>query len=257
MYLPGRAELLFSILFFNVGPSAPAAALSWKINKFEAHLPGCESHPAQRCASVDLSYPEILSGPKSGRKEIAAAIQDMLLTPLEKGKAPSTPDEFSKQILSHYQSWLRQGGDPRISWLVQRKIDVDFSSPKVFCVRLAERVEQGKERAAKNTVYFNFRPEDGTLIQLTDLIRADRFAEFKQIASKHFRNKDEKVHAGEDAKLPGEEFALPKNYAIERDGLRFRYEEDQVDIHSIRTPEFVVPYREFADLMKPGVTLPG
>jgi hypothetical protein len=45
---------------------------------------------------------------------------------------------------------------------------------------------------------------------------------------------------------------LPKNFAIEKDGFRFRYEEDQVDPHAIRTPEFVVPYSEIRDLLRPG-----
>src|SRR6185312_12448864 len=100
-------------------------------------------------------YPEITAGPSEGRREISAAIHDMLLTPIEKGKEPDDAGEFASQILAHYQSWLKQGGDPKLSWIVERRIDVDYSSPHVFSVRLLERVEQGKARAAKNTVYFN------------------------------------------------------------------------------------------------------
>jgi hypothetical protein len=226
--------------------------VTWQSQKFEKHLPGCESHPGVKCASVSLAYPEITAAPAKGKAEISTAIQDMLLTPLEKGKEPANADEFAAQILGHYQTWLQHGGNPNISWTVERKIDVDYSSPAVFCLRLLERVEQGNERPAKNTVYFNFRPEDGTLIQLDEVIRPDRMPDFKEIAKKHFNNKDQKVHAGEDTKLPGQEFSLPKNFAIEKDGLRFRYEEDQVDPHAIRTPEFVVPYSEIRDLLRPG-----
>jgi hypothetical protein len=230
--------------------------LTWTMQKFEKQLPGCNAKPVSRCASVEFSYPELSGGSERGRIEISQAIQDMLLTPIEKGTEPNNADEFAVQILDHYQKWLKQGGDPRLSWRVERKIEVDYSAPPVFSIRLLERVEHGTTRPAKNTVYFNFRPEDGTLIQLSELIRPNRMEEFKQIARKHFNDKDQKVPAGEDQKAPGEDFSLPKNFAIEKDGLRFRYEEDQVDPHSIRTPEFVVPYAEIRPLFQPGVRLP-
>jgi hypothetical protein len=245
---------------FAAGGAAPrtpnAQAATWEMKKFDRHLPGCEQHPAARCASVTLSYPEITNAPPKGKTEINTAIQDMVLTPIEKGTAPKDQEAFAAQILAHYQTWLQRGGDPRSSWTVERKIDVDYSSPRVFSLRLLERVEQAKTRAAKNTVYFNFRPEDGTLIQLSELIGEDQMPKFEEIAEKHFHDKDQKVHTGDDQKRPGQEFALPKNFAIEKDGLRFRYEEDQVDLHSIRTPEFVVPYSEIRSLFRNGVKIP-
>jgi hypothetical protein len=251
-------QLLTTVLALALGVSAAEAppAIAWNMQKFNKHLPGCDAKPVRNCASVQFEYPEITAGPSEGRAEIAAAIHDMLLTPIEKGKEPDDAEEFASQILAHYQSWLKQGGDPKLSWIVERTVDVDYSSPNVFSVRLLERVEQGKARAAKNTVYFNFRPEDGTLIQLSELIRPDRMPDFRQIAQKHFNDKDRKVPAGEDLKRPNQEFSLPKNFAIEKDGLRFRYEEDQVDSHSIRTPEFVVPYSEIRGLFQRGVNLP-
>lgn len=241
----------------NAGRTRAGTGIHWTTQTFRRKLPGCDSHPVRDCASVDLSYPKVMTAPTAkGKAEISSAMEDMLLTPLEKGKAPATTEEFASAILAHYQKWLHEGGDPRISWIVERKIDVDYSAAGVFCVRLLERVEQGKERAAKNTVYFNFRPEDGTLIQLSELIAPENMARFKEIAARHFHDKDQHVPAGEDARKPGEEFSLPRNFAIERDGLRFRYEEDQINPHSIRTPEFVVPYSEFRDLLRPGVKLP-
>jgi hypothetical protein len=233
-----------------------AQPVRWKMERFEKKLPGCDAHPKTKCASVNLEYPAIGDAPAQGKTEISGAIQDMLLTPLEKGKAPANEDEFAAQILNHYQNWLQKGGNASLSWTVERKIDVQYSSPQVFCIRLLERVEQGQERSAKNTVYFNFRPEDGTLIQLSELIQPRRMDDFKAVAQRHFKDKDQKVPAGEDTKLPGEDFSLPKNFAIEKDGLRFRYEEDQVNPHSIRTPEFVVPYSDFRDLLRNGVKLP-
>lgn len=248
--------IIFALLAMSASARDAAPKIAWTMQTFEKQLPGCGAKPVHNCASVQFIYPEITAGPSEGRTEIASAIHDILLTPIEKGREPADPGDFASQILEHYQSWVKQGGNPRLSWIVQRKIDVDYSSPNAFSIRLLERVEQGKAKPAKNTVYFNFRPEDGTLIQLSELIKPVRMAEFKQIAQKHFNDKDRKVPAGEDHKAPGQEFSLPKNYAIEKDGLRFRYEEDQVDPHSIRTPEFVVPYSEIRDLLQPGVQLP-
>jgi hypothetical protein len=245
-----------ALLAFSAYAADAPAKIAWTTQKFDKHLPGCDAKPVQSCASVQFVYPEITAGPSEGRAEISSAIHDMLLTPIEKGKEPDNAEEFASQILLHYQTWLKQGGDPKLSWIVERKVDVDYSSSNAFSIRLLERVEQGKAHAAKNTVYFNFRPEDGTLIQLSELIRPDRMTEFKEIARKHFHDKDQKVPTGEDAKVPGEEFSLPTNFAIEKDGLRFRYEEDQVDPHSIRTPEFVVPYSEIRRLLQQGVSLP-
>ena len=250
------AALCVVLPVFVADPAEAPAKIAWAMQKFDKHLPGCEAKSVRNCASVQFVYPELTAGPSEGRAEISSAIHDMLLTPIEKGKEPDNAEEFAAQILAHYQMWVKQGGDPQLSWTVERKIDVDLSSANSFSIRLLERVEHGKTRPAKNTVYFNFRPEDGTLIQLSELIRPERMAEFKEIARKHFHNKDEKVPPGEDVKAPGQEFSLPKNFAIERDGLRFRYEEDQVDPHSVRTPEFVVPYSDFRGLLQRGVNLP-
>ena len=247
--------LFVPAMMWGAAPNA-AARVTYKMVEFKKQLPGCEQRPQTQCASVRLEYPAVQSAPESGKAEIDSALEDMLLTPIEKGTHPKDPEDFAAGILGHYQDWLKKGGDPKIKWLVEREISVQHSSPQVFCIRLAERVQQGKARAAKNTVYFNFRPEDGTLVQLSELIRPDKMNVFNEIAKRHFNDKDRKVPAGEDQRRPGEDFFLPKNFAMEEDGLRFRYEEDQVDPRSIRTPEFVVPYKEFRNLLQKGVTLP-
>jgi len=64
------------------------------------------------------------------------------------------------------------------------------------------------------------------------------------------------IQAGEDNRAPGQEFVLPKNFAIESDGLRFRYEEDQIDPHSIAVPEFIVPCPEIKELLRPDANIP-
>jgi hypothetical protein len=97
------------------------------------------------------------------------------------------------------------------------------------------------------------------MIQLSDLIDDSQWARFTEIAKRHYRkqappaNEEEE---GEQSKAAGQEFEVPKNFAIEADGLRFRYEEDQTDTRPNVTPEFVVPYREIRSLLHPDVKLP-
>src|SRR5665213_487796 len=176
--------LLRTILFAGtLAGYLPAAALhsdsaqsiTWKTINVTKALPGCQTKLSPlKCASVQLAYPAILSAPSAtGKSEINRQIQDMLLTPLEKGKPPATAEQFASQILNHYQAWLKHGGSAKIPWDIQRKIDIAYQSANVFSVKLFESVEQGTQHPAQNTVYFNFRPDSGSLIQLTDLIAAD------------------------------------------------------------------------------------
>jgi hypothetical protein len=233
-------------------------SVTWKMITLTKELPGCETKPSpMKCASVQLAYPAILSTPSTdGKAAINQHIEDMLLTPIEKGKPPASAEEFAAQILAHYQAWLKHGGNPKIPWEVQRKIDVAYQSANVFSVKLFESVEQGTEHPARNTVYFNFRPDDGHLIQLTDLIAADKLDRFAEIAGKHLKKRASKSPEGEDTKEPGQEFDVPKNFLIERKGLRFRYEEDQVDPSSEKTPEFLVKYSEIKKLLRPDAKVP-
>lgn len=221
-------------------------------------LPGCQAKPPLlKCASVQLAYPSILSGPSAtGKSEINRQLQDMLLTPLEKGKPPATAEEFASQILTHYRAWLRHGGDAKITWDVQRKIDVASQSANVFSVKLFESVKQGAEHPNQNTVYFNFRPDSGRLIQISDLVAGDGLDKFAEIVNKHLKKTAKKSPEGEDTKEPGQETEVPKNFAIERDGLRFRYEEGQVDPDSDKVPEFVVHYSEIKKLLRPEARVP-
>jgi hypothetical protein len=235
-------------------------SVTWEMQEFNKALPGCQAKPITRCAAVHLSYPVIETAPTDEAKQtIEHQIEDMLLTPLEKGKAPDSPEEFAGQILDHYQTWLKKGGSPTKSWAIERKIDVHHNSPNALCLKFFQSVEQGDGRVAKNTVYFNFSPHDGSMIQLSDLIDDSQWARFAEIAKQHYQkqappaNEEEE---GEQSKAAGQEFEVPKNFAIEADGLRFRYEEDQTDTRPNVTPEFVVPYREIRSLLHPDVKLP-
>lgn len=231
--------------------------VTWKTIDATKALPGCQAKPPLKCASVQLVYPAVLSAPSAtGKTDINRQIQDMLLTPIEKGKAPATAEEFASQILNHYRMWLKHGGDAKIAWDVQRKIDVIYQSANVFTVKLFESVEQGTPHPAQNTVYFNFRPDSGRLIQLSDLIAADDLEKFGEVVNKHLKKSAKKSPEGEDTKEPGQETELPKNFAIERDGLRFRYEEGQVDPNSDKIPEFVVRYSEIKKLLRPDANVP-
>jgi hypothetical protein len=234
--------------------------LTWKMQEFNKSLPGCQATPATRCAAVHLSYPVIETAPTEKAKQaIEHQIEDMLLTPLEKGKAPDSPEEFAGQILDHYQTWLKKGGSAGKPWAIERKIDVHYHSLHVLGLKFFQSVEQGAGHTAKNTVYFNFRPRDGSMIELSDLIDDSHFARFTKIAERHYRKHAPPATEEEDeeqSKAPGQEFEVPKNFAIEADGLRFRYEEDQANTHATVTPEFVVPYREIRSLLRPDAKLP-
>jgi hypothetical protein len=225
--------------------------------EFKRTLPGCEARPVSRCAKVGLEYPVVSEAPsREAQQQLNHELENILLTPLEKGKPPGTAEEFATQILNHYDKWVAQGASPHTSWSVERIIRVNDQSQNVFGVRLLERIEQGSQRAAKNTVYFNFRPQSGKLIQLSDLVDESHMDKLGSIAERHFERKLFKPTQGEDSRAPGQEFVLPKNFAIESEGLRFRYEEDQIDPHSIGVPEFVVPYSEIRELLRPDANIP-
>jgi hypothetical protein len=233
-------------------------SITCKMTTITKALPGCQAKPSPlKCASVQLTYPTILSAPSAtGKAEINRQLEDMLLTPIEKGKPPATADEFASQILNHYRVWLKHGGSAKIPWDVQRKIDVVYQSANVFSVKLFESVEQGTQHPAQNTVYFNFRPDTGHLVQLTDLIAADDMDKFAAVINKHLKKRAKKSPEGEDTKEPGQEFELPKNFSIERDGLRFRYEEGQVNPESDTVPEFLVRYSEIKKMLRPDAKVP-
>lgn len=255
------AVLAVAVSLLGADPgNQQSQAVQTKVQTFTKELPGCHATPRPfQCASVHLVYPEVVSALTAKAKSaIQDEIADLILTPLEKGKPPSTPDEFASQILAHYQEWVKHGGDPHIPWAVSRNLDVVYNSPNVLCLKLTQSVEQGTEHPVKSTVYLNFRPEDGLALQLSDLIETGRLAQFTAAARKHYTQQAAPVRSTDspNEEESGEQFALPKNFALEADGVHFRYDEEQIDPKSHGTPEFLVPYSEVRPFLRPDVKLP-
>jgi hypothetical protein len=256
-----QRQLIVLVIAVVSGPAGILASSKQTVQihtaKFKKALPGCDARPVSRCAKVSLEYPVVSeASSREAQQQLNHELENILLTPLEKGKPPGTAEEFATQILNHYEKWTEQGGNPHTSWSVERIIQVNDQSQNVFGVRLLERIEQGSQRAAKNTVYFNFHSQTGKLIQLSDLVNESHMDKLISIAERHFERNLFKPAQGEDNRAPGQEFVLPKNFAIERDGLRFRYEEDQIDPHSIAVPEFIVPCPEIKELLRPDANIP-
>ena len=242
-----HALLLVTLMTFGAETADPAKqAVQTKMQTFAKDLPGCHSQSTPiRCASVHLAYPEVLSAPTAKAKTaIEQEISEMILAPLEKGKAPATAQEFASQILAHYQDWVRHGGDAHIPWAVSRKVEVAYNSPNVLCLRYSQSVEQGGAHPAADVLYVNFRPQDGSVLQLEDVIQGSRMNQFVQTAHKHYVRQAAPVRSTDspNEQEAGQQFAVPKNFAIEGDGLHFRYDDEQVDPKSHGTPEFLVPY---------------
>src|SRR5690242_9904611 len=164
------------------------SAVQTKMQTFTKDLPGCHTKAGpSHCASIHLVYPEIVSAPTpKAQSAIQDEIGDLILSPLEKGKPPATPDAFAAQIIAHYQDWLRRGGDPNIPWAVSRSLDVLYNSPNVLCLRYTQNVELGNNHPARTTVYLNFRPRDGKMLQVPDFIEESRLDQFTEAARKRY-----------------------------------------------------------------------
>jgi uncharacterized protein DUF3298 len=236
------------------------AAVQTKMQTFTKDLPGCHTKPSpSQCASIHLVYPEIVSAPTpKAQSAIEGEIGDLILSPIEKGKPPATPDAFASQIIAHYQDWLHRGGDPKIPWAVSRSLDVVYNSRNVLCLRYTQKVELGNSHPAKSTVYLNFRPKDGKLLEVPDFIEESRLDQFTEAARRRYAQQAAPARSTDspNEEESGEEFTLPKNFGIEADGIHFRYDDEQVDPKSHRTPEFLVPYSQVRPYLKPDVQLP-
>jgi hypothetical protein len=261
IHVPFVYRILMSVVVVAVECFAQGTpAVQTNMQTFTKDLPGCHAKPTpSQCASIHLVYPEIVSAPTAkAQSAIEGEIGDLILSPLEKGKPPATPEAFASQIISHYQDWLRRGGDPKIPWAVSRSLDVLYNSPNVLCLRYTQTVELGNSHPAKSTVYLNFRPGDGKMLQVPDLIDESRMDQFTEAARRRYAQQAAPARSTDspNEEESGEEFALPKNFAIEADGIHFRYDDEQVDPKSHRTPEFLVPYSQVRPYLKPDVKLP-
>lgn len=253
--------LLISVVVLSVACAAQeSSTVQTQMQTFTKDLPGCHAKPApSQCASIHLVYPEVVSAPTpKAQSAIEGEIADLILSPLEKGKPPATPDAFAAQIIAHYQEWLHHGGDPKIPWTVSRALDVLHNSANVLCLRYTQTVELGNSHPAKSTVYVNFRPKDGKMVQISDFIEESRLDQFTAVALRRYTQEAAPARSTDSPNEDesGEEFGLPKNFAIEADGIHFRYDDEQVDPKSHRSPEFLVPYSQVRPYLKPDVKLP-
>ena len=144
---------------------------------------------------------------------------------------------------------------PTADYFDEITIDISNVTPTTYTVLVTHSEFSGEPYINSYFTLKNYLRKNGKLLKYKDLFKKGAMQEFIKIAKTVFK-KEYKLKANED--LRGEktgwyknQFQLPENFAITKDGLWLSYNVYEVTPRSVAPPEFLIPYSKLRNIIKP------
>lgn len=214
--------------------------------------------PETRCATVDASWIEAVAGPEDARLAVNAYVVDRLRSGL-RGLLPQSPPldgagvpELADAFVESYEEFLREYPDAQAAWFHRFQAEAPLSSHRVVTILTVEQSYTGGAHGLERVAYASFRSDTGERITIDDLV-ADRSA-LVRAGERRFR---EARHAPEGESLEaagftfeGGTFALPDNFGVFPEGIRFRWDAYEIASYADGPTEITIEWDDVAGALK-------
>ncbi|WP_338793522.1 RsiV family protein [Bernardetia sp. MNP-M8] len=212
-------------------------------------------------ATVDLVY--IVMGEekhKATAEKINAFINSHILNydhPKSAKKQFGDHSEFLDDFVNRYKKASEEAqkaeGQMPI-WDNHHQIILDYNNHNIIVLEFIESVFEGGAYAHEKVNFVNFDLGTGNHIKLEELFEKDFIPKLTKIAENIFRNKygfkDIEDFSKEGINFKDNKFTLNDNYALSKGGIIFRFNEDEIGVHSMGSFEIFIPYSTITDLVK-------
>ncbi|WP_299413196.1 DUF3298 and DUF4163 domain-containing protein [Acaryochloris sp. IP29b_bin.148] len=221
----------------------------------------CAHTPKTPCTQIKVSYPVFSQGsqPSGAIDAINASVQRFLLQSASEDQPPATIEAAMGRFFQNYQSAIRQFPQQGV-WADEKQVQVIHNRPNLLSLQYAHYWYTGGAHPNSSRTYWNFNPQTGKTIQLSDLLVKGYAPQLNAIAEKHFRRVKE-LTANESLTAAGfwfdhGKFQLNRNFALTPKGLLFFFNTYEIGPYVMGPTELLIPYPELKGLVKNQALLP-
>jgi len=245
--------LFFAFLNLVCAVNQVADSVKYKMKDFEKHYGDCGDQKTY-CVEFSVQYPVIFDGPvDSVKTKLNNFIENVRFKTFGNGKQYKSLDSAAADIIQSFKNFKKRFPKSANKWYVSKETSIDFNKYSIVCLKAAETSFLGGAHPNTVTNYFNFSLENGKRISLTDIIKRDSQVALTKIAERVFRV-DHNMKRGETYKQAGfwfknNGFWLPDNFAIEKSGLLFYYNDYEIAPYYYGPTKILVSYKKIKELI--------
>ena len=225
---------------------APAAGMgSYTI---EEKTGACDTEGGA-CLSIELRWEQVVSGLDSTamvetNKTIA---QTMAALFAPDGAAPTTPELSARAMQESFKEYLSAMDDNQHSWEWSAKGSTYLNEKGLLGYEVESYSFTGGAHGIGTQTYLLFSTFSGKLLSLDDFIEPESRTSLEKEGELFFR-KSLELQEGADLEasgfwFPENQFYLPENFKLEKEGVRFRFEVYEVGPYALGGLEFTMPWK--------------
>ena len=234
--------------------AAVADTLQYEIKTIASNLP-CAKDSAKNCVEVKIDELFIQKGTsKSAASKIEATLRKALNETDNSDAAPRNPKDIISNLEKEYTQITKDMKDYDLSWEYIHNIDVYLNENNLLGCSIYNYTFTGGAHPNGFKFYYTFAADKGTQVKLTDLRNPKKFAEFKALAEKQFRETRE-IEEGQTFEEAGywfenDAFALNNNFKYDAKGLTLHYNQYEIAPYSEGVITLEFPYSQIKEMVK-------
>lgn len=214
----------------------------------------CDDSVFAHCASIKMNYPVFTYTEVPFVKDsLNKYVREMTLLPVFEKKSNSL-DELADSLIEDYKRTIKEFPDAPIRYELERNVTVVFNQYGVIALELNEYSYLGGAHPNRVIVYNNYEQSTGKKILLNDILSSGYEKVLYSLAEKEFRKvrglkPDESLEAA-GFWFKDDKSKLTDNYVIQKDGLKFLFNDYEVGPHALGTTEIFIPYSGIKQIIK-------
>ncbi|WP_417609733.1 DUF3298 and DUF4163 domain-containing protein [Owenweeksia hongkongensis] len=235
--------------------AAPVAdTLQYEIITVASNLP-CAKDSAKNCVEVKIDELYINGGTnKASASKIEATLRKALSETDNSEGAPRKPQDIIANLEKEYTQITKDMKNYDLSWEYIHNMEVYLNGNNLFGCSIYNYTFTGGAHPNGFKFYYTFAADKGTPVKLTDLILPNKFAEFKALAEKQFRETRE-IEEGQTFEEAGywfenDAFALNNNFKYDVSGLTIMYNQYEIAPYSEGSITLEFPYSQIKGMVK-------
>ena len=258
------AAIIFAISFACQNDPAPqvkkeeanpvADTLQYEIKTISGKLP-CGKDSTKNCVTASIDELHIKGGTsKSAASKIDETLRKALNETDNSDAAPRKPSDIISNLEKEYTQITKDMKHYDLSWEYIHNIDVYLNENNLFGCSIYNYTFTGGAHPNGFKFYYTFIADKGAQLKLTDLIAPMKFAEFKALAEKRFREtreiEDGKTYEEAGYWFENDSFMLNNNFKYDATGLILHYNQYEIAPYSEGVITLEFPYSQIKEMVK-------
>jgi hypothetical protein len=233
--------------------AAASDTVAYTYKTFKQRDADCGNAPDSACTLVKLNYPYF-----GDKKLLNDSITHnfIKLFASSTGKTDTSMAQLADDFIGVYKSFKKEQPKSTLIYMLDGKAKVLRQDSAIIIVDVSGYSYHGGPHGVELTTYLNWDIKTNKSIRLGDIFAAGYQTKLNQVAEQIFR-KDESLkdtsnlNNGRTYFFKNNKFALPADYLITSEGIKFLYNVYTIKPYAAGKTEVLVPYAAIQSILLP------